>query len=383
MSLRLFAELALGLILLLATYPLTLFVWQRQGLTGSELRQRQRRVRKFSAVLVFVLLAVALVYWRLWAAGIVGTGPGISGISLIPLAALVCLIGVVSVRGLWFLTEFHWLNSVSYRVSLQAGIVGIVSAVTAFDLKDVPGRNFGYFLALAFLTAILALGSFFLERLLPDEDAASRGGLAESQSSENSNSMQLATLRATGDDSVFVTFAMPEAARIYCGQYLLYFGEFLKDVGVDVETKIADEAGSLLFWVTPTDKTENLNNIWEALEVYVRLAFVRFDDTTNESIAVQRLEATILRLQADLKLKAAELQAKNATIQYQQLIINVQNGFLTGEIQKESLKETLKPEDPEDLIPGVVALGTLETKGVKVNLGEILRKLKSLFARKV
>jgi hypothetical protein len=72
-----------------------------------------------------------------------------------------------------------------------------------------------------------------------------------------------------------------------------------------------------------------------------------------------------------LKLAEALLQAKNTTIEYQRLMLKGTND------RKEA---TPKPEDPEYLIPGLLALGTLEAKGVKVNLGEILRKVKEFFA---
>ena len=159
--------LGIILIVLVVGYSLTLRGWQKAGLTGSKLRQRQRSVRRFAAVVVFLLLGLATFYWGLSAFGKIGAGPGID---LIPLGAIVCLVGVISVRGLWFLTGFRWLKSVSYRVSLQAGFVAIISAVTAFNLRNVPGPTFLYLLIFAFLAAMVALGSYFLELLVPDSE---------------------------------------------------------------------------------------------------------------------------------------------------------------------------------------------------------------------
>lgn len=159
--------LAVILILLVVGYSLTLLGWLKSGLTTPELRQRQRRVRMFAACVVFLLLGFAIVFWIFSASGRIGAGPGAE---LIPLGAIVCLVGVISVRGLWFLTGYRWLHSVSYRVTLQAGIVAIVSVATALVLKHVPGPTLVYLLVFAFLAAMVALGSFFLERLLPDSE---------------------------------------------------------------------------------------------------------------------------------------------------------------------------------------------------------------------
>lgn len=182
-------------------------------------------------------------------------------------------------------------------------------------------------------------------------------------------------------DSVAVFFDFPESIRVPCEQYLLYFGQFLKDLGVDADTALSHEAGQVLFTVTPTDQKEALDKIQTALDVYLKLYANPVADNISESIEVQRLEANILRLRSDLKLAAAELQAKDTTIQAQNLIIEVQKGLLNGEILASSVKDvTPAPEEKEDVIPGILALSTYEDKGVRVNLGELLRRLKTFFS---
>jgi hypothetical protein len=183
--------------------------------------------------------------------------------------------------------------------------------------------------------------------------------------------------------SVFKFFDFPEEVKVPCEQYLLYFGQFLKDLGVEADTSLTHDAGQVLFTVTPTDKTEALDNIRAALDVYLNLPSSPVSDTANESIAVQRLEANILRLRSDLKLAAAEAQAKETTLEAQQLIITLQKAMLSGEILLDSIKDvTPKPEAKEDLIEGVVALSVYKEKGVEINLGELLRRFKKLFGKK-
>jgi len=43
---------------------------------------------------------------------------------------------------------------------------------------------------------------------------------------------------------------------------------------------------------------------------------------------------------------------------------------------------TLKADDKEELLGGIVALATFKENGVEVNLGELYRKLKGLFKDK-
>jgi CheY-like chemotaxis protein len=184
-------------------------------------------------------------------------------------------------------------------------------------------------------------------------------------------------------DSVAMLFDFPEEVRVSCEQYLLYFGQFLRDLGVQATSDLTHEAGQVLFTVTPADPRTALDKVRAALDVYLRLPTSPVGDTTHNEIAVQRLEASVLRLQGDLRLASAELQAKNMTIEAQQLIIQTQKGLLSGEIVLNSMIDvTPKEDDKEKLLGGVVALTTYKDKGVEVNLAELYRKLKGLFKDK-
>jgi hypothetical protein len=187
----------------------------------------------------------------------------------------------------------------------------------------------------------------------------------------------------SADSSLVVSFDFPEEIRIPCEQYLVYFVQFLKDLGVDATSNLEHRAGRVLFSVTPTDEKDALDKIRETLELYLHFPSSPFGNTDNESIAVQRLESNVLHLRSELKLAAAEVQAKNATIQAQQLTIDVQKRLLNGVIMVDSIKNvTPKPEDKESLLGGVVALATLKEKGVEINWGELFRKLRNKFAKK-
>lgn len=165
--------------------------------------------------------------------------------------------------------------------------------------------------------------------------------------------------------------------------WVLYFGQFLRDLGVQSTSDLSHEAGQVLFTVTPTDSRTALNKVRAALNVYLRLPSSPVGDASHDEIPVQRLESTVLRLQGDLRLASAELQAKNTTIQAQELIIQTQKGLLNGQIVFDSIKDvTPSAEDKEKLLGGIVALATYKEKGVEVNLAELYRKLRSVLGMK-
>jgi hypothetical protein len=186
--------------------------------------------------------------------------------------------------------------------------------------------------------------------------------------------------------SVVASFKdFPKEVRTYCEQYLMYFIQFLQDLGVDATSELKHEAGQVLFTVTPSNEHEALDKIRTALNVYLHLPSSPLGNEVSTDIAVNRLESAVLRLQSDLRLAAAELQAKNATIEAQQLTINVQKSLLNGEIRTGAFKDVTpkqKDEDREEFFDGAAALTVLKKEGYELNLPKIYRRLKELFTEK-
>lgn len=186
-------------------------------------------------------------------------------------------------------------------------------------------------------------------------------------------------------NSITKPFHFPKEVAVACEQYLVYFVQFLRDLGVEATSELKHKAGEVLFTVTPANEEEALDKIRAALDIYLRLpASPVSNDMTNE-VAIQRLESQVLRFQSDLKLAAAELQAKNATIEAQQLTINVQKALLNGEILLDSMKDVTpkeKEEDKVEFLDGSVALTVYKDKGVELNWAKMFTQLRALFKKK-
>lgn len=182
-------------------------------------------------------------------------------------------------------------------------------------------------------------------------------------------------------NSIVKSFNFPVEVAVSCEQYLQYFIQFLRDLGVEATSELQHKAGEVLFTVTPTDDREALDKIQEALNIYLDLPKSPVSNDMDNEIAVQRLEMNVHRLQGDLKLAAAEIRANNIAIEGQRLIIDLQKSLLSGGIMTDSLKDvTPNPEDDEPILGGAVTLSTIG-KGIKFNLAEIYRKLKREFKK--
>lgn len=133
-------------------------------------------------------------------------------------------------------------------------------------------------------------------------------------------------------ESVVMHFDFPEEVRVPCEQYLLYFVDFLKGLGVEATADIQHEAGQVLFSVTPADKTEALDKIHTALKTYLELASspISGQSDPEDEIAIQRLIANVDHLKSQLRLSHVMLRAQETTIQAQQITIANQHRMLSG-----------------------------------------------------
>lgn len=186
--------------------------------------------------------------------------------------------------------------------------------------------------------------------------------------------------------SLVTSFNFPEEVRIPCEQYLLYFIQFLKDLGVAATSKLTHEADQVLFTITPTNKQVALDNIRIALNDYLRLpahSLVGFSDAENE-IAIQRLVAEIHHFKSQLYLAQAMLQAKEVTIQANELIIGHQQRLLNGEIMIDSLKTPIKENEPnkEEILDGFIKITSYKGRFFELDVPKMVKYFKRIFTDK-
>jgi hypothetical protein len=181
-------------------------------------------------------------------------------------------------------------------------------------------------------------------------------------------------------NSVVTLFRFPPTIKTTCQQYLLYFVQFLEDLGITANSEIKDDAGSILFSVTPTDGSSALGKIKDALEVYLDLPRnPEFNTAVGEfsNLAVSQLKANVFFLKSQIALAQAMLETKNATIEALNFTVFQQRQLLTEPILAKNITEENK--DSEPIIGDTVHLTKYEGKFLKVDLPTILRRLKRSF----
>ena len=189
-------------------------------------------------------------------------------------------------------------------------------------------------------------------------------------------------------DSLRFTFNFPPDVKIVCEQYLLYFGQFLNDLGIGTTSNLKEESGKVLFSVKPRNETDALDRIREALAIYLNLPSSPI--TYDESVAAMRLQQQIENLQHSQKIAARELQLneklllvqweviqeKNVTISQKDSTIEQQTKILEKIMSKSIMMDSLENKEEFEKVVDGFEVG--ESKWLKDNLGIKVNPVKSL-----
>lgn len=168
--------------------------------------------------------------------------------------------------------------------------------------------------------------------------------------------------------SILFEFEFDDNIKVACKQYLDYFIQFLKDLGINASSNTYDDMEKTLFEVIPDNKDIALQNIQQCLMTYLNLAnnseVEEYD--SYENIAYMQLKANISHLKSQLMLAQATIEQNQVTIDLLKCLNN--------ELQAPSLPAI---DDKEaDLFGGVVTVGEVDCKFFKLNLGKLLKLLK-------
>lgn len=178
-------------------------------------------------------------------------------------------------------------------------------------------------------------------------------------------------------------FSFPENIRSSCEQYLLYFGTFLKDLGISASAEIKEKADKVLFSVIPTDDSEALSKIREALSIYLDLPtqVIAYDD----SFAAMRLEQQIRNLEHAQRMGETEVRLAFEVIESTDKIISQKDSTIEQQrkiIEKITSKSIMMDslEDKEEFEKIFDGFEVGESKWLKENLGIKINPVKSLKA---
>jgi hypothetical protein len=163
----------------------------------------------------------------------------------------------------------------------------------------------------------------------------------------------------------------PEYANI-CSQYLMWFGEFLKNLGIDADVSTENKDGKTSLIVSPTENGEMLEQIEQLFYQYLALPYADFlpasKQTPQEMYAYQSAMSQIDNLKNQIQMKDTILQLHQAT-----------NSALTEKLILQAnqplLLESLKDEKKYELFGGLISIPAKQEFGKNKNVSIDLEKL--------
>lgn len=168
-------------------------------------------------------------------------------------------------------------------------------------------------------------------------------------------------LERSNKSSVSIQFNVNDSIKTACMQYLIYFTQFLEDIGIDSKAEIKEDVNRILFEVEPNDKTIALKRIKEALAIYISLIDCEelqfYNDYSN--VAVMQLQSNIYHLKSQLMLAKTIIDQQRISIEL-----------------LSSVKVNSEEKDEISLLGGAVKLKEFECKGVTINPAKVLNLLK-------
>jgi hypothetical protein len=164
--------------------------------------------------------------------------------------------------------------------------------------------------------------------------------------------------------SLITSFNFPEELKVPCQQYLLYFAQFLRDLGISVTSELNEDAGKILFSITPTNDIDALDKIREALVIYLSLASNPITNSTGDRMVdmvlsgaranAKHLESQLELVIAKLQFKEATLELKDETIEQYQFALRQKDGTIK-ELQEIVSRKNIFEESLESEINGEVS----------------------------
>ena len=211
-------------------------------------------------------------------------------------------------------------------------------------------------------------GSMYVEdKFGPPEDEVET---ADPDSNETSQTTET-------ENTITQFFRFPENTKFACLQYMVYFGQFLQDLEIEVSIEIKELSEEVQIKVTPVNKEEALKQLFQFLQIYLDLPALADNDWPDiENNAIAQLKANVYHLKSQLALSQATVQTQAATIESLQLSNYQYRLQLDKEIKEKDDK------DEEQLIKGLLSVKKTDVKGLIINAPEILRRLKRIFKKR-
>ena len=171
-------------------------------------------------------------------------------------------------------------------------------------------------------------------------------------------------------------FNFPQQYEVICSQYLLWFGELLKSLGIDASVSTENKNGQTFLSIEPKDNTALTSEIEKALYLYLSLPYSEYlpAETTKDNL-IAKVE--FQQLQHQVQMFQQQIEVKNSLLEMKSVTNEALKKDLEAAKDKVLLLESLK-DNKLELLGGALALDEYKIGPVTISP----KKVAKLFGKK-
>ncbi|NQZ09421.1 MAG: hypothetical protein HRT35_19890 [Algicola sp.] len=172
-------------------------------------------------------------------------------------------------------------------------------------------------------------------------------------------------LEALSTDLLIKLFRFPSEYEIICSQYLLWFGELLKSLGIDASVSTANKDGQTFLSIEPKDNTVLTSEIEKILYLYLALPYSEYipaETVTANHVAKMQYQ----QLHNQVQMLNQQVEFKTSMLELEELKRKEQSSELVEVKGKLLLLESLQ-DSKFELFDGAVTLESYKFGPMVIN----------------
>ncbi|MDP1663616.1 MAG: hypothetical protein Q8L79_00695 [Methylobacter sp.] len=183
-------------------------------------------------------------------------------------------------------------------------------------------------------------------------------------------------LARAGSENIFVkVFNFPKEYESICTQYLVWFGEFLLNLGIDADVSAENNRHQTSLIVSPKEAPELLIKIEQLFYQYLSLPYIEYSPAQAVSASVED-KYLLQMLFSQVENFKNQIQMKDAVIEMKELSIASLKENLHEKEEKILLIQSMKNAKDIEIFGGAISLGEIKLGPLKLDPKKLLDAFK-------
>lgn len=189
-------------------------------------------------------------------------------------------------------------------------------------------------------------------------------------------SLLIKLIKNKSKDLFVKVFEFPREYESICSQYLIWFGEFLQNLGIDASVSTENNNGQTSLIVSPKDDIKLTDSIEKLFYQYISLPYSEYLPASDPKITAED-NFKIQMLTNQIENFKSQIQMKDAVIEMKELsIMNLKESY-DKKSSELMLVKSMKNSKDIEMLEGSFSLGEIKWGPFKLNPKKLIDKIKS------